>query len=167
MKSERIATGGLLSCLSLLFLYLASVTPSAKIAMICLSSFCIGLCVVTINVKFSAIAYVAVSVLGIFILPNKVIAVIFALFFGNYPIAKLYIERINNVVRLWLVKIIVFNIYAIISYFVISSFVNVEINFAIPIIVLIANAVFVIYDIAFSIFVNKIIELRRKKWWRD
>lgn len=163
MKSQKIATGGLLCALSLLFLYLCNVVPSGKLAMICISSFCIGLCVALINIKFSVIAYIAVSVLGLLILPNKVVPLLFVLFFGNYPVVKFYLEKVNKSYVMWLIKIIVFNIYAVITYFVIRSFVNVEINFAVPIIILIADFAYIIYDFAFSIFVTKILEIRRKK----
>ena len=87
----------------------------------------------------------------------------FMLFFGNYPIAKLFLEKITNVYLMWLVKIFVFNIYAVVTYFMVTRFIDVEINFAVPIIILIANFAYVIYDFAFSIFVTKILEIRRKK----
>ena len=163
MKSQKIATGGLISALSLLFLYLCSVVPSGKIAMICISSFCIGLCVALINIRFSVVAYIAVSILGLILLPNKIIPLLFILFFGNYPVAKLFLEKITNTYLMWLVKIIVFNIYAVVTYFMVTRFIDVEINFAVPIIILIANFAYVIYDFAFSIFVTKILEIRRKK----
>ncbi len=163
MKSQKIATGGLLCALSLLFLYLCSALPSGKIAMICISSFCIGLCVALINIRFSIIAFLTVSILGLMLLPNKVIPLLFILFFGNYPVAKLYLEKITNTYLMWLVKIIVFNIYAVVTYFVIRCFINVEIDFAVPMIILIANFAYVVYDFAFSIFVTKILEIRRKK----
>ncbi len=163
MKSQKIATGGLLCALSLLFLYLCNVVPSGKIAMMCLSSFCIGLCVALINIKFSIIAFLAVSILGLMLLPNKVIPLLFILFFGNYPVAKLFLEKIKKTYLMWIVKFIVFNIYAVVTYFVITCFINVEINFAVPMIILIANFAYVVYDFAFSIFVTKILEIRRKK----
>ena len=163
MKSQKIATGGLLCALSLLFLYLCNVIPSGKIAMICLSSFCIGLCVALINIKFSLITYVAVSILSLILLPNKIIPLLFILFFGNYPVAKLFLEKIKKTYLMWIVKFIVFNIYAVFTYFVITCFINVEINFAVPMIILIANFDYVVYDFAFSIFVTKILEIRRKK----
>lgn len=163
MKSQKIATCGLLCALSLLFLYITSVVPSGKLAMICISSLCIGLCVALVNVRFSVIAYFTVSLLGFTMLPNKIIPLMFILFFGNYPITKLFLEKISNIYIMWLFKIIVFNIYAVITYFVISIFINVEIDIAIPIIILIANVAYLIYDFAFSIFVTKILIIRSKK----
>lgn len=165
MKSGKISVGGMLTALSLLLLYISSAAPSAKLALLAAASYCIGLCAVYAGVKYAACAYAAVSLLGFLIVPNKAYAVTFFVFFGNYPIIKLYIEKLDKLWLEWIIKIVAFNIYAAVVWAVCVKFMLFTTNAAsaLPILVVILNAAFVIYDFVFNFTVTKILMQKGRK----
>ena len=160
-KSERLAYGGVLSALALMFMYLACIVPSGKLALFALASFCIGICIAKIGVKYSLAAYFAVSLLSFFILPQKLYAVGFAAFLGLYPFLKLWCEKQKDRKFEWILKILCANVIFTVIYFAAAVFLKVAENTPVYILLLMFNAVFVIYDIMFSVFVTKIMSIRR------
>lgn len=161
-KSSKIANGGILSALSLLFLYAASVIPTGKLALLAASSFAVGVCISGIGVKFSMISYAAVSLLGFIMIPQKLYGIAFVLFLGIYPFIKLFCETRKIRAVEWILKFVFANISFAAVYFAAKLFVIPE---GVPIFayILLFNAVFLIYDIVFSFFITKIIKLRREK----
>lgn len=160
-KSERLAYGGVLSALALMFMYLACIVPSGKLALFALSSFCMGVCIAKTGVKYSLAAYFAVSLLSFFILPQKLYAVGFAAFLGLYPFVKLWCEKQKNRKLEWILKILCANIIFAVIYFAATALFSITENAPVYILLLMFNAFFVIYDIVFSVFVTKIMSIRR------
>lgn len=161
MKSKNISFGGLMAALALLLLYMAGVVPSGRFGLIAASSYAIGICVAVMGIKLSFAAYAAVTVLSFVLIPDKTIALLFAIFFGNYPMVKLLIEKIRRLGIEWLVKIVVFNVYAIIGWFVLSQFTVIDTKIMLPLLWLVLNTVFVIYDIMFNIVVTRILIIKK------
>lgn len=161
--SKKISYGGVLAALSLLFLYITGVTPSGKLALIAASSYCIGLCIVWAGIKFSIVSYVAVSALSLILIPNKMVAVLFVIFFGTYPFLKCYIEKIQKLGLEWVVKIITFNIYVLILLMVAIKVFMMTIVFddVFFILIIVFNVAFVIYDIMFNFVITKILMTKR------
>lgn len=161
MKSRNISFGGIMAALSLLLLYLSNIAPSGRLALIAAASYATGVCVAVMGVNLGIVSYAAVALLGFLLLPDKTIAILFALFFGNYPIVKLLIEKIDRLWLEWIIKIIVFNIYAVLGWFVLSQFTVLDTKIIMPVLWLVLNAVFVIYDIMFNIVVTRILIVKK------
>jgi len=161
MKAKNVSFGGAMAALALLLLYLTSVAPSGRFALIAAASYSVGICVSVMGIKLSVAAYAAISVLAFVLLPDKSVAVLFAIFFGNYPIIKLLIEKIRRLCLEWIVKIVVFNIYAVIGWLALSQFTVLDTKMVLPLLWLVLNAVFVIYDIMFNIVVTKILGMKK------
>ncbi len=151
--TKKLSLAAVLSAVMLLFLYLVCVLPTGRIFIFCLATAPICILMLEAGTRFSICAYVAVSLLALVLLPNKNIALLYALFMGYYPILKCYIEKWNRLLGEWIIKLAVFVLAMIAG----SFFCRV---YGIPIGVmhwysyLLLAAVCVVYDIALSYFIQ-------------
>jgi hypothetical protein len=159
--SFKVALGGVVAALSLLFMILAGVTSTLVYAIPMFTGALLMMLVVEFGHGFATLIYVAVSVLSLLLLGNKEAAVMYAAFFGYYPIIKSILERHIKGIVCWIVKYLIFNVAIVFSYFITTrifmiSFEDVEAfgKFALPLLLLAGNVLFVIYDIMLTRLVS-------------
>lgn len=155
-KSKRISLGAMVTLLSIVLMFMTSIIPTTKIFLVSLASFLTATLVVEASVSTAIISFIATSVLGFILVPNKILVVSYALFFGYYGIVKFYIESINSLVLEWIVKMLIFNIILALGYFLLTRFFidQLKLPFHIGLIVLGLQVVFIIYDYIFSMFIQ-------------
>ena len=159
--SFKVALGGVVAALSLLFMILAGVTSTLVYAIPMITGALLMMLVVEFGHGFATLIYIAVSVLSLLLLGNKEAAIMYVAFFGYYPIIKSILEKhIRNFVC-WIVKYLIFNVAIVSSYFITTrifmiSFEDVEAlgKFALPLLLLAGNVLFVIYDIMLTRLVS-------------
>ncbi len=156
LLSKKISFCGIFAALSLLFLYITAVSPSGKLALIAAASYCIGLCVVWCGIKLGILAYVAVSVLSFVLVPNIMVAILFAAFFGCYPVIKVFIEKLKKLWLEWILKLAFFNMYFLITP------ITMYFNMAVGLVIVALNIAFIIYDIMFNYVVTQIVKRGRR-----
>mgnify|MGYP000424525421 CR=1 FL=1 len=158
MKAKTIAFGGCLAALSVLFLYLASVFPTGKVVLLAVASFCIGVAVVQMRVPQVWVLYGAVSILALLLVPDKLVAILYAVCLGNYPIVKLYIEKLGKLVLEWGCKLACYVVYAALAYLLYCTVLGnvLDIPYALWLVFLGGAVVFVLYDLAFSLFMTEV-----------
>lgn len=115
----------------------------------------IGVVVIECGPVWASGAYVVSSLLGLFLSGNEC-SLLFLVFFGYYPIVKPLIDRLPKAVRI-LLKLLAFNAVIVLSYALIDAFVLPDLLvlksgsvWAILVLLLVANAVFCLYDILFA-----------------
>ena len=155
IKTNKIAGGGVCSALCIVMLILASFLPNLKFAFLFASSIIVGICLLKYKFLSALICYIAASVLSVFILPNKFIALAFFVLFGNYPVIKLYIERIKNIVTEYIIKFFAANVYLFAIYIVLkalgeSSF----FDFNLLILYIAGIVLLLFYDLVFGFVIN-------------
>lgn len=157
MSAKPIALGGSLAALSVLFLYFASILPTGRIVMLAAASLCMGLAVVKMRVSQALVLYAAVSVLALVLVPDKLVGILYAVCLGNYPIVKLYIEKLGKLPVEWGCKIAVYAIYAAVVYVLYRLLFGdlPDMAFALWMVFAAGAAVFVVYDLAFSLFMTE------------
>ncbi len=152
IKTNRISGGGICAALCLVIIYLSTILP-AKAALLFASSIVMGVCILRYKTMTSFITYFAVSVVGLFLAPRCI--GYFIVLFGIYPLLKLHIERIKNIVIEYIIKFFVWNIHLVGLYIVLSALGQGTIlNIATFWIWLCAIALMVIYDLVFGIVIN-------------
>lgn len=168
--SYKVSLGGVIAAIALFAMFLTGFAPfftyicpmAAGLLMIMIS--------IEISPKWAIVTYAAISLLSIFITPDKEAAVIFIFFFGHYPITKIALEKIKSRVVEWIAKMAVFNACVISGYWLIINVFNMTAilddlgqygQYALLIFLLCANAVFVLYDFTVSSCVAAYI-----KWFR-
>lgn len=158
-KSSKIAKGGLFTALSLILIYLSSIMPTNKLALISAASFIIPISILNIGVKMTSVVYLAVSILALILIPSKGIAIFYILFFGLYGFVKLYIEKIRKLSIELFLKLSFFNIVLVFCSFLYTQFFAAMINiepytkYLIPVIIL-AQVAFIAYDYLVSLLIQ-------------
>lgn len=155
--SFKVALGGVIAALSLLLMILAGVTSTLVYAIPMITGALLMLLVVEFGQGFAGLIYIAISILSLLLLGNKEAAVMYVAFFGYYPIIKSMIERKFKGFLCWIVKYAIFNVAMILSYYVTTkifmiSFEDIESfgKFALPLLLLAGNVLFVMYDVALT-----------------
>ncbi|MFZ2537362.1 MAG: hypothetical protein WAX04_00455 [Oscillospiraceae bacterium] len=157
--SKQVALGGIISALSLLFMFLTGIFPFADYALPAISGIMLIALVIEINKKTAYVAYIAVGILSLLIAPIKESAILFVFFFGYYPILKSSIEQIKSRVVEWIVKIGMFNVAMVTAYFTmmyvlgmsgILADLNNDFQYGVIAFWALGNVAFVVYDMALS-----------------
>ena len=143
----------MLAALQLVLLYLGTVMPSWKLALTAMAGIINAAVLIECGVSSSILSFAAVSALGIIVLPQKSLALLYIAFFGYYPLLKSAAEHIPGRTLEWAVKLVVFNVACAICWVALRfGFIT---DFSLPDIALVflwlgLNVVFVIYDIGLS-----------------
>ena len=154
-QNTKITFSAILSALATIFMLL-SYFPYLTYAIPAISGLLIMICVIEINPKWALLCYISSSVL-VFLLAEPESRMMYIFFFGYYPIVKALIEKINNSIIEWLIKLLVFNAAMILIYYVLAFVFTISFEdfgewgrYGALIFLAIGNIVFVLYDIAIS-----------------
>lgn len=152
--AHRVSLTAMFASMSLLFLYLASVLPTMRIAMYFLSSvFVMGL-VLEEEIGLAFLMFVAVSLLSLLLMPNIARVIPYVLFFGHYGIGKFYIERgIKDKVVRYIIKLLYYNVALTLMYFLARGVLDTDVlnlGIAVWLVIVLAEVAFVIYDFLFT-----------------
>lgn len=155
IKANRLTGGGICAALCVIMLILGSVIPNLKLAFLFASSLVIGICLLRYKLSAVTICYVSSSVISVFLLPDKFIAMAFLILFGNFPIIKLYIEKIKNIYIEYVLKFVVSNIYLVAFYVVLKALDAVAVfDFSIYILYFVGLTLLLFYDLVFGFVIN-------------
>lgn len=128
--------------------------------------------IVETSPKWAVTTYFVVSALCLVITPNYEASMLFILFMGYYPILKFYLDQLNNKVFSWSVKYIVFNLAAAVFFLAFQYvFTSVDLlegmdmfgRFALPLLWIMGNVFFWLYDKVLGQLVDLYVNWFRKK----
>ena len=151
-KTRAISLSALLSALTVVSLYFASVWPTGLFGLVAFSSLFSAAAVIESGVVYGIYVFVVSSALGMLILPDKAAPLLFILFFGYYPVIKSLIERIKSIPIQWVLKLVVFNAALTVLWFFLKDlfFDFGENTPGVIIIYLLGSAVFAVFDYGYS-----------------
>ena len=156
-NSFKIALGGIITALSIVLMFSTGLIPTLTYAIPAMTGMLLIVINIEINARFAMAVYAAVSLLSLLVVADKEAAVMYAAFFGYYPIIKGFIEKKLSGVIEWIVKYVIFNIAVISAYFVVSKIFMISYEdlgslgkYAVPVFLVICNIVFALYDIALT-----------------
>ncbi len=155
-KSGSVALGGISAALSIVFMMLAWF-PYFTYALPALAGFMLIPLVIEISKRYALSVYLATGILSLW-LGEKESAVLYVCFFGIYPIYKALIEtKVTKRVLEYIFKFIFFNLAVVVAYLIIQFVFQIPFDLSngfgkwfVGVLVLVANATFVFYDIAVS-----------------
>lgn len=123
--------------------------------------------VIEIDKKWAFGVYCTVAILGMLLVPDKEVAVMYLAFFGYYPILKSLIEAKIPTVLGWIIKVLTFVSTMVVSYYLMIKLMGVTIDeteefgmMAYPILLGMGTLAFVMYDIALT----KMLTLYLMRW---
>ena len=167
-KSGKIALCGMIGALSSIVMFF-SIFPYLTYTMPALAGCFLVFIVIEMGTKWAFSVYAIVSAISL-IMPEKEAAIFFILLFGYYPILKPLIEKLNAKFVKWLIKLIIFNVSAVISFYIVTFIFGIEFSEMgefgryTPLILLVAgNFAFILYDIVIDRLIKLyIINIRRR-----
>lgn len=170
--SYKVSLGGIISALSIFFMFLTGFMPLLVYLVPALSGVMLLIVYVEINAKWAFFTYVSVAALCLFITPDKEAGLLYIMFLGYYPLLKMFINKIGNSIFEWILKLTIYNIMIIAYYHIIIRIVTStdlaeEIGewgkYGSFIFLGLTNVVFIIYDIAVSRLKDLYVKWFRKK----
>ncbi|WP_026894041.1 hypothetical protein [Clostridiisalibacter paucivorans] len=165
-KVKGLAFSGIITVLIIIGLYISSITPTNRIFFFCLSTVFISIVLIEYGTRLSIILYGSSAILGLILVPNKLIMVAYIIFFGYYGILKYYIERLNNILIEWVIKIIIFNLGMFLIYVIVLYAIGLKVDISKIFIItniIIGEIIFIVYDYVYSIIITLYINKLRKK----
>jgi len=172
-QSSKTALGGIVAALSVTLLFMLSVIPFLTYALPALAGALIILIVIELDKKWAVGVYTAVSLLAVLVVPDKEAAVLYAAFFGYYPIIKAVVESKLKKAVCWVIKIALFCVTMVVSYYLMIKFMGVEFDelqtfgkFAVPILLGMGILAFILYDFTLSAIITTYLKKWRKRFRR-
>lgn len=173
--SFNIALGGIISALCVILMFFVAVIPAFLYVFPILCGLLISVVYFECGLKSSIVSYVSVALLSLIISPDKESALLFTSFFGYFPIAKIYIDRLKNRFLRILIKFLMFNVSIVLSYYVLipifgvvktSDFGTDFEKYGILILLLIGNFVMAVYDVAVKVVTLKYMYVWRRLFFK-
>jgi len=156
LKTKKIALNGVLGALAVVCLLLADILPTNKISLYALSSFFISVSIIEGGARSGWLFYMSTSLLSLIIVPDKLMVIPYILFFGTYGIIKFYIERLRRVAVEYILKFAYFNACIVIIVAGASALLEELSALGLPwyLLLTVAEVVFFIYDIVYTMIIN-------------
>ena len=168
--SYKVSLGGIVSALCLLMMFLTAVFPPLNITLPLFAGMLITVVAIEVSCSWSFVTYAVVAVLSFFVTPDKEAWLFFTFFFGYYPVAKAYFEKMKSKFLCWLCKLAAFNASIIIVFYTLMNILGTldlfeEFGFynqwLIPVLIIAGNVIFLFYDYTLSLII-----LAYRKWFR-
>lgn len=152
--TRRTALVAMLVALSLVLLYLAALSPTGRLGIVALAGLVPAAAVVSAGLGAGFLCYGGAGVLGLLLLPDKGLALLYLIFFGLYPMVKSLAERFSGRVLEWVAKLAFFNLALCLFWFVLGAvfmpLLPEILRQSAWLVFLVGNVVFVAYDYGFS-----------------
>ena len=166
-QSSKPALGGIVAALSLVLMISVAIIPFLTYALPAVAGTLIIFIVVEIDKKWAFGVYATVAILGVLLVPDKEVAIMYLAFFGYYPIVKALLESKLPVVLSWVLKVLMFNGTIALSYLFMIKLMGITVDeideygaVAVPLLLGAGTVTFVIYDIALT----KLVTVYMLKW---
>ncbi|MBP3703986.1 MAG: hypothetical protein J6I98_00500 [Clostridia bacterium] len=152
-KTSRVALCGVIAALSVVVLFLTGIIPVATIALPAVAGCFLIAVVAETNARYGMAVYAVVSLLSIFLVPDREATLMYIVFFGYYPALYGLLSRIRNRALCWAAKLFVFNAAMIAEGAAAVLMLSVPLEemmpygwISIPVMLVLFNLVFVLYD---------------------
>lgn len=159
-STKRLSRLALLTALGTAFLFLGSVLPSAQLAVTALAGFFAAAALMMYGFGWAIGVYVITAALALLVLPAKECAILYAAFFGLYPLLKAFLEsRIHAQTPCWGAKLLVYTV-AFFAWWLLAAGIGLPEGILSHWYVLwpLGAAAFAAYDICFSFLVKLYLE---------
>ena len=108
-QTSRIALCGVVAALSVVVLFMTGIVPVATVALPAVAGCFLIAVVAETSVRWGVMVYAVVSVLSLFLVPDREAALLYVVFFGYYPALYGALGRVRNRVLCRVLKFLVFN----------------------------------------------------------
>lgn len=161
-NTKKLAFASLLSALGVAFMYVGALFEVLDMSTAAIASICVLLVLTELGGRYAWLTYAVTGVLSLLLLPQKFAAVLFVGFLGFYPMAKAFFERKFRGWRCLVLKILLLNVCTSLMLLAVRYVMTEALWFEIMTLIL-ANIVFVVYDVALTRLLRAYVFVWRKK----
>lgn len=161
-NTKKLSLAALMSALGVAFMYGGAMLEVLDLSTAALASICVMLVLVEIGMRYAWLTYAVTGVLSLLLLPQKLAAVLFLGFLGFYPMTKAFFERRFRGWRCLVLKVLLLNACTALMLLAVRYVMTEALWFEIMTLVL-ANIVFVVYDVALTRLLRAYVFVWRKK----
>lgn len=153
-KASKSALAGLMLSLTLLSLFLSTVLPTNKLFFLAVSSVFTSVVQLECGQRWAWLLYIAASILALWLLPHRVLALAYVLFFGNWALVRSRIGQGRKYLTV-IIKLCYFNLLFFVLYWLAKL-----LGFAIPrsnillVLWLGSQVGMLLYDYAYDLFLG-------------
>ena len=154
-NTGKITISAIFSALAVVIM-LTSYFPYLTYAIPAVAGLCIMVVLIETDYKWALLSYIVSSVL-IFLFGEMESKLMFIFLFGYYPIVKALVEKTKKPLFEWPIKLVVFNSAILLVYGLLAEVIGMTFEdlgefkkYGTAILLILANIVFVVYDIAIS-----------------
>lgn len=115
------ALGGVMAAGSLAVLWLACVVPSGRMGVAAAAGLFPMVTTLYAGPAAGYLCWAAAGLLGLILLPDKGVALLFLAFFGLYPVVKGGIESLRRLPLEWILKLVMFNLVLSLFWFILRE----------------------------------------------
>ena len=176
-QSGKTAMGGMITALSVVVL-MPTALELFVYALPAFAGMLVMFSVIELDKKWAFGIYAAVSVLSLMLVPNKEAAILYAAFFGYYPVLKAIVESRLPKAAEYIVKFAVFNVSMIGAYAVLVKVLSMPFDelmgtegdtgfmarYILPIMLFLGNITFALFDVALTRIVTVYLRVWQKKF---
>lgn len=149
--NKKIAYGGMLLAVNVILLFLINIIPNNTMFLMGLASLIVAVVAMEWGIKTAFVYYLGSVILGFLVMSNKIHWIVYVCTFAVYGIIKYLIEKDRPLYLEYILKLAYANIAAIMLYFVLKTIVYFPMNIFM---FLAFQVVFLVYDYAYSMFIN-------------
>ena len=153
-RSGQIALGGVLAAGALVMLWLACVAPSGQLGLTAVGGLFPMAATVTAGRAAGYLCWGAAGLLGLILLPDKGVALLYLIFLGLYPVVKGAVESLRRLPLEWALKLAFFNLALTLCWSLFRELFLPALpdwlTGSLPVLYGAGNVVFVLYDIGLS-----------------
>ncbi len=157
LSAQDVALVGVLSAVTLVFLFAASLIPSGWTGVTAVAGLVVAVAVSATGYLSGVLCYLVSGLLALLLVPGKHVAVLFLGLFGLYPIVKSLLERLKSRVLEYLLKLAFFNfvyfLFYRLAYSLLFASTAEDWQYDLPLLPVLfvgGNLIFLLYDFAFS-----------------
>lgn len=160
-SSYVVAFGGIISAICLSLEFAIGIFPAFIYVFPMVCSLLMTILLDECGTKACAAAYASISILSLLICPDKEGAMLYAAFFGYYPIARQYIAKIPKKVLRIIIKLFMFNLAMVCTYLILIKIFGISdaaagesATWIWAAILLLGNIAFLLFDVALVRILN-------------
>ena len=154
MKTKHLTTAALLTALCVVFISLSCVLPAGSWVLLVAAAMVPAMVVLRCGMGWGALCYLAAAVLTLLLFPGRFKGLLFVCVLGHYGILKALIERLRKLPLEWICKLILFNATAALCWIAYAKLFAYGLTAPAAWIILLANCIFVIYDMGFTAMIG-------------
>ena len=159
-KTSKVALCGVIAALSVVVLFLTGLVPIFVFSFPAIAGCLLIAVVAETSVRYGIAVYAVVSILSVFLVPDREAVLLYIIFFGYYPALYGVLSRIQNQVLCWIVKILLFNVAMLAELFLSVFVLSIPFSEAMPfgkIGVVVIFTLFNLFFVAFDLSMNGLI----------